>query len=164
MHKNPLFAQRLARFALLPMLALLAALAFPLPSFLAYGLTLSEASAVAEQAQEKAVLATPEVTTTQRLDYRVFRVVAQTQVGGRDWLFEIHYMDNLGNEFSDAHYGPDVLADPEADPPIEAQRNAEFYVRAFNMMNFSTRSLVCRALDHLKGKGKIPATAVVCGG
>ena len=116
------------------------------------------------QVQEKAVLTAPEVTTTQRLDYQVFRVVAQTQAGGRGWLFEIWYMDNLGNEYSDAHYGPNIVADPSANPPVEASNGAEFYVKAFNTLNFATRSLNCRALDHLKAEGKIPADAVVCGG
>lgn len=105
------------------------------------------------QTPDKAVLATPEVSTSQRTDYRVFRVVVQRQVQGRDWLFEIHYMDNLGNEYSDAHYGVDA----------DGVHNAEFYVKAFNTLNFAARSLECRALDHLKGEGKIPANAVVCG-
>jgi len=126
--------------------------------------TLLLGSVLGGRAQEKAVLATPEVTSTSRLDYQVFRVVAQTQVGGRDWLFEIWYMDNLGNEYSDAHYGPNIAADPDANPPVEAARGAEFYVKAFNTLNFASRSLVCRALDHLKAEGKIPADAVVCGG
>ena len=116
------------------------------------------------QVQDKAVLAAPEVTTTSRLDYQVFRVVAQSKVGGRDWLFEIWYMDNLGHEFSDAHYGPNIAADPDADPPVQASNGAEFYVKAFNTLNFASRSRNCRALDHLKGEGKIPATVVICGG
>jgi len=120
----------------------------------------------AGQAQEKAILATPEVISATRTDYLVYRIVAQRAVPeiGKDWTFEIWWMDNLGHEFNDIHQGPDIPADPLATPPTEAVTGGQFYVNVFNTLDFASRSLVCRALDHLKSEGKIPATAVVCGG
>ena len=112
--------------------------------------------------EQKAVIVPPEVITSTRLDYQILNVKVQQKVFGYDWRFEIHYVDNLGNEFSYALYGANIEADPTAEPPILAENRAEFYVKLFNNRNFATRSLQCQALDVLKAKEQISVSALVC--
>lgn len=90
-------------------------------------------------AQEKATLTTP-VSQTSIVDYEIQKV----EIGRKpDWHLRVFYVDNRGVEQIDNHFG--------------VAGGADVLVKALNKANLSTKSLECRALEHLRDEGKIGA-------
>lgn len=95
-------------------------------------------------AQEKATYTAP--VTANRTEGEIYQVILARKP---DWRVQITFVDNLGNEVTDNHSG--------------ITGGADVLVKALNKANLSTKSLECRALEHLRDEGKIPAF-VACSG
>lgn len=98
----------------------------------------------AADAQEKATLSTPVALSV--TDYTIGTVILSRVP---DWRLQITYYDNQGKEFADNHAG--------------VTGGADVLIKALNKANLSTKSLECRALEHLRDEGKIGAF-VACAG
>jgi hypothetical protein len=95
-------------------------------------------------AQEKAVLSAPAVSTTTISDYQILSIFVQRAAMGYDWRVEIHYLDNLGNEYTYASVGADAMPT----------------VKAMNTKDFSAVSMERTALAYLLAKGQIKAATL----
>jgi hypothetical protein len=92
--------------------------------------------------------------------------ITEVRIGRIPWMLAIHYRDSAGTTMIDYHRG--VFIEPIADDPgtpnvNEANpgnpRGADVLVKALNKANLSTKSLECRAVEHLVSEGLIPAAS-----
>ena len=94
--------------------------------------------------QEKAVLSAPAISTTTITGYQILSIFVQRAAMGYDWRVEIHYLDNLGNEYTYASVGADAMPT----------------VKAMNTKDFSAVSMERTALAYLLAKSQIKAATL----